>query len=144
MHSLIYLNLQFIATFSHDLYLQYKARVALDFPLLPLLFPPKFLWQNNLRYQRNHKKIDSTGAVVEEALSCFLVSVLSLSLSFSTLRLQQLAETSFSFHLSQSQSQTQASQLSFLIQMYRQFGPYPIHVWFIFKRKGNTTSQCNL
>ena len=40
MHSLIYLNLQFTAIFSHDFHLQYKARVALDFPLHHLPFSP--------------------------------------------------------------------------------------------------------
>ena len=64
MHSLIYLNLQFTAIFSHDLHLQYKARIALDFPLHHLRFPPssyrkkkKKEKEKNLRYQRNHIKL---------------------------------------------------------------------------------------
>ena len=68
MHSLIYLNLQFTAIFSHDLHLQYKARIALDFRLHHLRFPPssyrkkkKKKKRKKLEISNKPHKIDSIG-----------------------------------------------------------------------------------
>ena len=62
MHSLIYLNLQFTAIFSHDFHLQYKARVALDFPLHHLPFSPSsYRKKKNLEISKKPQKIDSIG-----------------------------------------------------------------------------------
>ena len=51
MHLLMYLNLQFIAISIHDLHLLYKASLALDFYLLPRLFP------KSCKAKRKHKQM---------------------------------------------------------------------------------------